>query len=267
MSIRIVLARVSHPGNIGAAARAMKTMGLDRLCLVAPERYPAAEATVMAAGADDVLARAQVFADVRSAVADCGLVIGTTARTRHLPWRMLEPREAATEIAQAATHSEVAVLFGAERTGLTNEELELCQLLLTIPVGSSYGSLNIAMAVQVVAYEILLAKGVFAPEAVRGGIPLASAVEMERFYEHLEQVLDEIGFRDRTGEGHLMARLRRFFNRAVPDQNEINILRGILTSVQGRRRRAGEPHGVGAAEGSPGRAVVPTRKPEVDAGP
>jgi TrmH family RNA methyltransferase len=242
MSIRIVLAGISHPGNIGAAARAMKTMGLDRLCLVAPGRFPAAEATVMAAGADDVLERAQVFDDVRSAVADCGLVVGTTARARHLPWRVLEPREAAAEVALASTSSEVAVLFGAERTGLTNDEIELCQRLLTIPTGSPYGSLNVAMAVQVVAYEILLATRAAADAAGERGIPLASAVEMERFYAHLEQVLDEIDFHDRTGEGHLMARLRRFFNRAVPDQNEINILRGILTSVQGKRRRAGDPH-------------------------
>jgi tRNA (cytidine32/uridine32-2'-O)-methyltransferase len=260
MSIRIVLARISHPGNIGAAARAMKTMGLDRLCLVAPDRYPAAEATVMAAGADDVLARAEVFPDVRSAVADCGLVVGTTARARHLPWRMLEPREAAAEIAGAATHSEVAVLFGAERAGLTNDEIELCQLLLTIPAGSSYGSLNIAMAVQVVAYEILLATRAISPDAVRDEIPLASALEIERFYEHLEQVLEEIGFRDRIGEGHLMARLRRFFSRAVPDQNEINILRGILTSVQGRRRRAGEPHAPRASTGPSGPGPGPARR-------
>jgi TrmH family RNA methyltransferase len=242
MSIRIVLSRVSHPGNIGSAARAMKTMGLDRLCLVAPERFPAIEATVMAAGADDLLERAQVFPDVSSAVADCGLVVGTTSRSRHLPWRVLEPREAAAEVAAAAATSEVAVLFGAERTGLTNEEIERCQLLLTIPTGLAYGSLNVAMAVQVVAYEILLATRAAAGDGERRGIPLASATDMERFYGHLEQVLDEIDFRDRTGEGHLMARLRRFFNRAVPDQNEINILRGILTSVQGRRRRAGEPH-------------------------
>jgi len=241
MSIRIVLTRVSHPGNIGSAARAMKTMGLARLCLVAPERFPATEATVMAAGADDVLDRAQVYPDVRSAVADCGLVVGTTSRSRHLPWRVLEPREAAAQIAVAAGASEVAVLFGAERTGLTNDELELCQLLLTIPTGPAYASLNLAMAVQVVAYEVLLATRA-AGEAQRGGIPLASATDMQRFYAHLEQVLDEIDFHDRTGEGHLMARLRRFFNRAVPDQNEINILRGILTSVQGKRRRAGEPH-------------------------
>jgi TrmH family RNA methyltransferase len=242
MSIRIVLTRVSHPGNIGSAARAMKTMGLERLCLVAPERFPATEATVMAAGADDVLDRAEVFPDVRSAVADCGLVVGTTARGRHLPWRIVEPREAAAEVAAAAESSNVAVLFGAERTGLTNDEIELCQCLLTIPTGSSYGSLNLAMAVQVVAYEILLATRSAANDSERRGIPLASAVEMERFYGHLERVLDEIDFHDRTGEGHLMARLRRFFNRAVPDQNEINILRGILTSVQGRRRRAGDPH-------------------------
>jgi TrmH family RNA methyltransferase len=250
MSIRIVLTRVSHPGNIGSAARAMKTMGLDQLCLVAPERFPATEATVMAAGAQDVLDHAQVFPDVSSAVADCGLVVGTTARARHLPWRVVEPREAAAEVAAAATSGDVALLFGAERTGLTNEELELCQRLLTIPTGSAYGSLNLAMAVQVVAYEVLLATRPAAGDDERGGVALASATEMERFYAHLEQVLDEIDFHDRTGEGHLMARLRRFFNRAVPDRNEINILRGILTSVQGKRRRAGDPHPPREGEGS-----------------
>jgi len=242
MSIRIVLTRISHPGNIGSAARAMKTMGLDRLCLVAPQRFPATEATVMAAGAQDVLDRAQVFPDVASAVADCGLVVGTTARARHLPWRVLEPRDAADEAAAAAVASEVAVLFGSERSGLSNEELELCHRLVAIPTGSDYGSLNVAMAVQVVAYEILLASRAAAGTGECSGIPLASAVELERFYAHLEEVLEEIDFRDRTGEGHLMARLRRFFSRALPDQNEINILRGILTAVQGKRRRAGEPH-------------------------
>jgi tRNA (cytidine32/uridine32-2'-O)-methyltransferase len=234
MSIRIVLAGTSHPGNIGSAARAMKNMGLERLCLVAPARFPATEATVMAAGADDVLDRAQVFTDVRSAVADCGLVVGTTARSRHLPWRTVEPREAAREIAAAAATGEVAVLFGSERAGLSNDEIELCQRLLTIPTGPGYASLNLAMAVQVVAYEILLARRDAPPEVAEQGAPLASARDMERFYEHLEQVLDEVGFRDRTGAGYLMARLRRFFNRAMPDHNEINILRGILTSVQGR---------------------------------
>ena len=245
MSVRIVLVGISHPGNIGSAARAMKTMGLEQLCLVAPERFPATEATVMAAGAGDVLAKARVLPDVRSAVADCGLVVGTTSRARHLPWRVVEPRAAAREIVSASATGEVAILFGAERTGLSNGDIEHCQLLLGIPTGSAYSSLNVAMAVQIVTYEVLLATR--GEEAARadGGIPLASASEMERFYAHLEQVLEEIDFRDRTGAGHLMARIRRLFNRTVLDQNEMNILRGILTSVQGRRRRAGEPHASG----------------------
>jgi TrmH family RNA methyltransferase len=244
MPIRIVLVRTSHPGNVGSAARAMKTMGLESLWLVAPERFPATEATVMAAGADDVLQRARVVADVHAAVADCGLVVGTTARGRHLPWRIVEPREAALEVAAASQSSEVAILFGNERAGLENDELRQCHTLLTIPTGAAYASLNLAMAVQVVAYEVCLAlrdrAGGSAPRH-DGPVPLASAAEMEKFYAHLEQVLNEIDFRDRTTSGHLMARLRRLFQRTVLDQNEMNILRGILTAVQGRRRRAGEP--------------------------
>lgn len=242
MSIAIVLVGISHPGNIGSAARAMKTMGLTELRLVAPQRFPATEATVMAAGADDVLASAQIHADVAGAVADCGLIVGTTSRARHLPWRIVEPRAAAVEIAAAARDGKVAILFGAERTGLSNEDIERCQLLVSIPTGSTYSSLNVAMAVQVVAYEVLVALRGEAAAAAARGVPLASATEMERFYAHLEQVMEEAGFHDRTGEGHLMARIRRLFNRAVLDQNEVNILRGILTSVQGKRRRAGEPH-------------------------
>lgn len=244
MSIRIVLVGPSHPGNIGSAARAMKTMGLDALWLVAPERFPATEATVMAAGADDVLQRAHVVSDLREAIADCGLIVGTTARGRHLPWRIVEPREAALEIAAAAPASEVAILFGNERTGLENSQLQLCHTLLTIPTGTSYTSLNLAMAVQVVSYEVCLAlrdrAGGLGPRS-EGPVPLASAADMEKFYTHLAQVLDEIDFRDRTSSGHLMARLRRLFQRTVLDQNEMNILRGILTAVQGRRRRAGDP--------------------------
>ena len=244
MSIRIVLVGTSHPGNIGSAARAMKTMGLASLYLVAPERFPASEATVMAAGADDLLQQARVVPDVRSAIADCGLVVGTTARDRHLPLRALEPRAAALEIAAAAQASEVAILFGAERTGLQNDEIQLCHTLLTIPTGTAYTSLNLAMAVQVVAYEVCLALRDRGTAEARGGgpVPLASAADMEKFYVHLEQVLGEVDFNDRTGSGHLMARLRRLFQRTVLDQNEINILRGILTAVQGKRRRAGDPH-------------------------
>jgi TrmH family RNA methyltransferase len=190
-----------------------------------------------------VLANARVVPDIRDAIADCGLIVGTTARSRHLPWRIVEPREAALEVAAAATASEVAILFGAERTGLENDELRQCHTLLTIPTGSAYTSLNLAMAVQVIAYEVRLAlRGRAGVDTSSAEVPLASASDMEKFYEHLERVLDEIEFRDRNGSGHLLARLRRLFNRTVLDQNEVNILRGILTSIQGRRRRAGDPH-------------------------
>jgi TrmH family RNA methyltransferase len=242
MGIRIVLVGARHPGNIGSAARAMKTMGLTDLALVAPQRFPAAEATTMAAAAGDVLDRARVYSAVREAVADCGLVIGTTARARYLPWRVLEPREAAPEIVQAARGRDVAILFGAERTGLSNDDIEQCQRLMTIPTDDAYPSLNLAMAVQIVAYELKLASGAPADALPRRGVPLASAREMEEFYAQLAEVLEEIDFRDRTGGGQLMARLRRFFNRAAADQNEVHILRGIMTAMQGRRRRAGEPH-------------------------
>jgi len=191
-----------------------------------------------------VLLNARVVPDVRSAIADCGLVIGTTARGRHLSWRIVEPRAAAFEIVAASQASAVAILFGAERTGLQNDELQLCHSLLTIPTGAAYTSLNLAMAVQVVAYEVCLALRERDAAVMRreGPVPLASATDMQEFYAQLEQVLDEVDFKDRTGSGHLMARLRRLFQRTVLDQNEINILRGILTAVQGRRRRAGEPH-------------------------
>jgi TrmH family RNA methyltransferase len=206
----------------------------------------------MAAAATDILARARTFATVREAIADCGLIVGTTARTRHLPWRVVEPREAAGEIVTAAAAgATVALLFGAERTGLSNDDLEQCQRLLTIPSDEAYPSLNLAMAVQVVAYELMLAarEPLRADRMIAAG-PHASAEEMERFYAQLAEVLEEIAFRDRTGSGHLMARLRRFFSRAAPDENEIHILRGILTAVQGRRRRAGDPHRVPATPGN-----------------
>ncbi len=242
MPIRIVLVGPQHPGNIGSAARAMKTMGLTDLWLVAPERFPAQEANALASNAADVLDSARVVPDLHAAIADCGLVVGTTARNRHLPWRIVEPREAAAEIAAASLASQVAVLFGSERAGLDNDQLRQCHVLLTIPTGEEYSSLNLAMAVQVITYELCLASRDRAlPEGERS-VPLASADEMEKFYAHLAQVLEEIEFRDRTGAGHLMARLRRLFHRAVLDENEVHILRGILTSVQGKRRRAGEPH-------------------------
>ncbi|HEY5808592.1 MAG TPA: RNA methyltransferase [Povalibacter sp.] len=238
MSIRIVLVEPQHPGNIGAAARAMKNMGLRDLQLVRPSLFPDAEATARASGADDVLHAASVHEHFDQAIADCGLVVGTSARQRHLPWTLVEPREAAAQIVQASRTGNVAIVFGAERTGLTNTELERCNLLLTIPTASDYSSLNLAMAVQVVSYELWLASRPGAPPPPERDVPLSSAEEMTRLYGHLEQVLEEIDFRDRTGRGHLMTRIRRLFNRAQLDQNEMNILRGILTAVQARRRPA-----------------------------
>ncbi len=240
MPTRIVLVDTNHPGNIGASARAMKNMGLREMRLVRPKCFPHAEATARASGAGDILEQARVFSTLEAAIADCGLVVGTSARQRHLPWEIVEPRECAARIVADARAGNVAVVFGSERYGLTNDELARCNLLVTIPTSTEYSSLNIAMAVQVIAYEIWLASRPGAPEPPPRDVPLATAEEMTRLYAHIEQVLDEIDFRDRTGGGHLMARIRRLFNRAQLDQNEMNILRGILTAVQARRRPAGK---------------------------
>jgi TrmH family RNA methyltransferase len=239
MPIRIVLVEPNHPGNIGATARAMKNMGLRELHLVRPKFFPNADATARASGAHDLLEEARVHEQLDDAIADCGLVVGTSARQRHLPWELVEPRECAVQIARAAATNPVAVVFGPERYGLSNEDLARCNLLATIPTAAEYSSLNLAMAVQVFAYEILLAVRAGAPAQPPFEVPLASAEEMARLYRHIEEVLEEIDFRDRTGGGHLMARIRRLFNRAQLDQNEMNILRGILTAVQSRRRPAG----------------------------
>jgi TrmH family RNA methyltransferase len=248
MPVRIVLVETNHPGNIGAAARAMKNMGLTALHLVRPLLFPHPDAAARASGADDVLAAARVHERFEDAIADCGLVVGTSARQRHLPWELVEPRACAERIVQASGAGDVAVVFGAERTGLTNVELERCNLLVTIPTSAQYSSLNLAMAVQVIAYELWLLLRPEAPTARPLDVPLATAEEMTRLYEHLERVLVEIDFQDRTGGGHLMTRIRRLFNRAQLDQNEMNILRGVLTAVQGKRRVAGSKTGRVSAE-------------------
>jgi TrmH family RNA methyltransferase len=235
--IRIVLVEPSHPGNIGAVARAMKNMGLDELVLVSPREFPHSEATARASGADDVLARARVVASVQEAVAGCGLVTATTSRERDQYFRVADVSDAAVRIVREARLAPAAVLFGSERAGLTNEQLESAHLLIRIPASEAYPSLNLAMAVQIVAYELLRARTRPGPGS---GRVLADPLEMQRLYEHLAQVLEEIDFRDRTQSGtHLMTRIRRFLQRAELESNEVNILRGILTAVQSRRRRAG----------------------------
>ena len=241
-AIRIVLVEPSHPGNIGAVARAMKNMALTQLTLVRPKAFPNAEATARASGADDVLTRARVVESVTDAVADCGFVAATTSRPRDQNFRALDLHDAAANNFEKSMAAPAAVLFGAERTGLTNEELALAHLLIRIPANPDYPSLNLAMAVQLLTYELFLAAG--SPASTRPlsepSVPPASGEEMERFYAHLKEVMDEVDFKDRTTGGtHLMTRIRRLFQRCEMDQNEVNILRGILTSVQQKRRPAG----------------------------
>ena len=239
--IRIVLVAPQHPGNVGAVARAMKNMALTELVLVRPRQFPDPEATARASGADDVLGAARVAATLAEALSGCGYVAATTSRERDQYFRVIDVREAAVRIVTAAQRSPAAVVFGAERTGLTNEELESAHVLIRIPANSAYASLNLAMAVQLVAYELFRARGAALTGSEPPAAPLASAQEMERLFTHFTEVLQEIDFRDRTQSGtHLMARIRRFLQRAELDQNEVNILRGILTAVQGRRRHAGE---------------------------
>ena len=239
--IRIVLVEPSHPGNIGAAARAMKNMGLEQLVLVGPRQFPHSEAIARASGADDLLRRARVVDSVREALEGCGFIAATTSRERDQYFRVADVRDAAGRLVRECVRGPAAILFGSERAGLTNEQLEAAHLLIRIPASDAYPSLNLAMAVQIVAYELFRARGVHIASASSAG-PLADPQQMELLYAHLAQVLEEIDFRDRTQSGtHLMARIRRFLQRAELDRNEANILRGILTAVQSRRRKAGEP--------------------------
>ena len=266
--IKIVLVNTTHPGNIGAAARAMKTMGLEQLALVAPRHFPSAECTARAAGADDVLARARVFSSVEEAVADCELVFGTSARTRSIAWPEVTPETAAAQVIDhAGAGSGAAVLFGRESSGLSNEELETCHAMIRIPTNAEFASLNLAQAVQIICYEIgkqRLAgetgsgdglKSVPVRTGGRSGAPgmdprlhhagtdfnpspgddaesPVTAGEMEYFYEHFEQTLTDIGYLNPEKPRRLMRRIRRLFNRARLDGNEYNILRGILTAIQ-----------------------------------
>jgi tRNA (cytidine32/uridine32-2'-O)-methyltransferase len=233
--IRVVLVATSHAGNIGGCARAMKTMGLTRLVLVDPLRFPDPEATARAVGAEDILINATVCASLDEALADCQLVIGTSARNRRIPWPVLAPEAAAELMVSEATDREVAVLFGRERTGLTNEELDRCQWLVNIPTASAFSSLNLASAVQIISYEIRRAvwRGDATPRTAEDmlGEPLASAEEVQRYYEHLQQVLVETGFLDPDNPRLLMRRLMRLYNRIQLTTNEVNILRGILAAV------------------------------------
>ncbi len=239
-NIRVVLSRPTHPGNIGAVARAMKTMGLAYLTLVAPKRFPSPEAAALAADAGDVLDGATVLPSLAEAVQDCQLVVGCSARPRRIGWPTLTPAEGARRLIEAAATGTVALVFGQERTGLTNEELDRCHAVITIPANPEYSSLNLASAVQVLAYELRQKALAGTPEAGEGeasGAPV-NQDQLDLLYRHLEEVLVEIRFLDPANPRLLMRRLKRLFNRAGLDQNELNILRGILTEVQRSRRNS-----------------------------
>ncbi|MEW5248256.1 tRNA (cytosine(32)/uridine(32)-2'-O)-methyltransferase TrmJ [Microbulbifer discodermiae] len=242
-SIRFVLVNSAHPGNIGGAARALKNMGLKQLYLVAPREFPAANAIWRAAGAADLLDTAVVVETLEEAVADCGLVVATSARERRIPWPMLTPRECgARAVAEAVVHP-VAVVFGREDRGLTNEELQLCNFHVHIPSNPDYSSLNLAAAVQVLAYEVRMA----ALEKEQGGQPSyaewdrppAKSSDMELYFDHLQRALTELGFIDPDNPRQTMARLRRLFSRVRPDDMELGILRGMLTAIQNHIHRSG----------------------------
>lgn len=235
MGIRIVLVGTTHPGNIGAVARAMKNMGLDDLALVAPRYFPHPDASARASGADDLLEKARVVDTLAEAIEDCIFVAGASARSRSINWPCLDAREAASRALVESARGNVALVFGPEKSGLSNEDLDHCQALLSIPTNPDFSSLNLAMAVQVVCYEIR-AQQSEAPPPFESDVPPATSGAMEHFFAELEVLLLDTGFLDPDNPRHLMRRLRRLFVRAEPDENEINILNGILTAITRSRK-------------------------------
>lgn len=240
-NIRIVLVNTSHAGNIGSVARAMKTMGLSKLYLVDPVENPVGEARARASGAVDVLESAVMVNTLEEAVADCNLVVGASARLRSIPWPVVDPKQCAERVADIATQQEqqVAIVMGREKSGLSNDELERCNLLVNIPANPDYSSLNLAAATQVLTYEVrmqLLATAGQKTVLNERDSPLASASDIEGMYEHVQTTLTEIGFLDPLAPKKLMRRLRRLFNRIGLEQNEVNIIRGIMTAAQGKKR-------------------------------
>jgi len=235
-NIRIVLVNTSHPGNIGGAARAMKNMGLSRLYLVSPKEFPSEKAVWRAAGALYVLDKAVVVDSLDEAIAGCGLVVGTSARERRIPWPLVDPRQCGERCWQEAGEHEVALLFGREDRGLTNEELHKCQYHVHIPANPDYSSLNLATAVQVVCYELRMAHLTQQQGSPLGAtewdLPPAKSEAMERYFEHLQQTLETLGFLEPDNPRQTMTRLRRLYHRIRPDEMELSILRGVLTATQ-----------------------------------
>lgn len=238
-AIRIVLVDTQHPGNVGASARAMRTMGLESLVLVRPRAHPDPDATARAAGGAGILARAQVVASVDEAIGDCGLVLAATARPRNANWRVLDAREAAGEAITAAASRPVAILFGGERNGLANDDIERCDALLRIPTAGDYGSMNLAQAVQVVCYELAMALRGAGHAAVAASDEPATADEMRALQAHVDALMRLAGFMHDGNASQLEARVRRLLARARPDAGEVRILRGFLAALERGIGRAG----------------------------
>ena len=239
--IRLVLVNTTHPGNIGGAARAIKNMGLTELYLVQPREYPAPRAVWRAAGARDILTNVKVVESLDEAIAGCGLVIGTSARERRIPWPLINPRECGEKIWGEAARHNVALLFGREDRGLTNAELQKCHYHVHIPSNPDYSSLNLATAVQVLAYEVRMASlqdenGVL-PSMDEWDQPLATADELELFHQHLAETMATLNFYDPDNPKQLLTRMRRLFNRTRMDKMEVSMLRGLLTAA-GRKRQS-----------------------------
>nr|WP_086941254.1 tRNA (cytosine(32)/uridine(32)-2'-O)-methyltransferase TrmJ [Thaumasiovibrio occultus] len=232
-NVRVVLVGTTHSGNIGSAARAMKVMGFSQLVLVAPECEIDGQTIALAAGASDIANNARIVSSLEEAIADCPLVIASSARSRTLQWPQLEMREYGQKAAQECRQHSVALVFGRERTGLTNDELQKCHFHVTIPANPEYSSLNLAMAVQTLCYELRMAwleSEAFQGESQSVEYPLSD--DLERFYEHLEKVLHDAQFINKQHPGQVMTKLRRLYNRARPESHELNILRGMLSSIE-----------------------------------
>ncbi|MCL1037736.1 tRNA (cytosine(32)/uridine(32)-2'-O)-methyltransferase TrmJ [Shewanella submarina] len=229
-NIRVVLVGTSHPGNIGSVARAMKTMGLSNLYLAEPRCEPDGQSVALAAGACDILKSLKTVDSMEEAIKDCSLVIATSARSRTLDWPMLDPRQAGEKMAAESASGQVAIVFGRENHGLNNEELQRCNYHLFIPANPEYSSLNLAQAVQLVCYETRMA-WLASQEQEADVVEYPSNEDHERFFTHLEQTLTRTGFIIKNHPGQVMTKLRRLFTKARIESQEMNILRGILTSV------------------------------------
>ncbi|NIY82680.1 tRNA (cytosine(32)/uridine(32)-2'-O)-methyltransferase TrmJ [Vibrio hepatarius] len=233
-NVKVVLVGTSHSGNIGSAARAMKVMGLHNLVLVDPNCEVDEQALALAAGAADIAENATIVNTLNEAVADCSLVVGSSARSRTLEWPMLEPRECGQKFVQEGQTSPVALVFGRERTGLTNDELQICHYHVCIPANPEYSSLNLAMAVQTLSYEIRMAyldrEQSQYTEEPQPEYPRHK--ELDLFFEHLNKIAVDTQFISQDQPGKVMNKLRRLFNRARPEAQELNILRGVLSAIE-----------------------------------